>query len=285
MGFATYGRQAVGLSSHAVIAAPPGQFICVTNVEVLPWLNLINSGTISAEGISAGSDTAPLTAAGDLLIQSARADWQLRIIADQGPDLNYNARAKINFSVYGNPGFLLAERAASWTRTFEVEKQTFDTLIYAKSKVQFSFSILDKLIHSALLVSVVQTANINSVYQSDIGEIRGINNEPLSINLIQSIIDNLTDTQIQNYFPFTQNLTTFSSVDAPNNTNFLIYPMGMKTIAGVNVPSNPIYSGETSQTYDLTNLPILNVEYVTFKAGNSTERGFFDKELLQALKW
>jgi hypothetical protein len=35
----------------------------------------------------------------------------------------------------------------------------------------------------------------------------------------------------------------------------------------------------------LRNLPLLNVEFVTFNAGNDTSKGFFSPQILEALGW
>jgi len=286
LGYATYGRQSVGLSSVSNILAPQGQIIVLTKIEVLPWLNIIDSGAIqSVDNTYTAPDSTASTALkiGNL---SQRSDYQLRIIADNSPDINYTSRGNITFDPIGLAVLGTSDQAAV-IRSFSIEKQEFECLIYAKNKIQFSFALLQKVIKDAAFTFQALTLNQNSAYLAgDLPEVLGMQGEALPINYLTLITDLFGGVVIQQYYNLTQKGTS-SGVPAAglNQTDFIKYLMAARDTSPANFPFNPVYANSNANVLDLTSLPILNVEYVTFQAGNNTNKGYFDQELIKILKW
>jgi hypothetical protein len=279
MGFATYNRVTVGLSSHALIQAPPGLIIAITNIEVLPYVFLINSGLPSSAGnmgkyASNSPDVSSYVGTEQDL--EGRASAQLRIIQDGQTMSNYALRPNIKYDASLSYNTSTLDNQFAGLRTFGIDKTAFDCLFFARNYLQLSFVSQ----YNGDNVSLI-TGPFNQHFNLDFAQTSGINGTNFPVNYYASLNQGPPENL---YFPYTIAKTSNPPASVPGLTisnDTVIYPYA-------NASTVPVYlgSGLTAETVGaFSNVPLLNIEYVTFNAGNDPGHGFFSNQILEALGW
>ncbi len=273
LGLAQYQRVSVGFSSHAVLQVPNGRMIAITSVEIEPWLYVQPSGTAVDEAVY----YAKSYARDDYITQQqkleSQADWQLRVLADKKVSHAFTVRPNIRYDA--SPDSLEAD-AYTFQRTIEVHQRRFDTLIFCRETCLLMFAVL------GLVADTIGTTTqaYNQTYNKDLNPFYGMNGTTDPVNY-QTVL--LQGPPADIYLPFTkQDTITLPGSYVPGQTSLqdvVIYPLG----SGL----NPTYEGDASgpTAAILHNLPMLNIEYVIFNAGTSTQNGYFSPEILKALGW
>jgi hypothetical protein len=278
LGYATYRRVTVGLSSHCIIKPEPGLILAVTNVQVLPYINQIQIGFPEDTQVGYYENRSD----SDVFIQAledvaGKAETQLRIIQDGSSLNNYALRSNIIYDAQTNSDANGDPVRYSYTRSMEIVQQEFDCLFYARKQIQFSFVGLGA---SGDTISAV-TEPFNSTFNNDLNLSSGINDTTADVNQYTGLLQGPPENQ---YYPYTQSLTSNPPATPTGVTinDTLIYPYGGSGQGG------PFYEGGGIGfpiAAVLRNLPLLNIEFVTFNAGNDTSKGFFSPQILEALGW
>jgi hypothetical protein len=278
LGYATYQRVTVGLSSHCIIKPQPGLIIAVTNIQVLPYVNLIQAGL--PEDTNNVYYTQEVASQSVFTVQlqelEGKTSTQLRIIQDGSTISNYALRGRIEYDTQ----FQNASLGETWSyqRKVSIVEQEFDCLFYARKQLQFSFVGLGA---NGDTIGTV-TEPFNTTFNNDLSLNYGMNGTAGDVNQFTGLLQG-PPTQL--YFPYTQSLTANPpAINAGDVINdYLIYPYGGGGAGG------PFYEGSGVAGFQyaaaFNNLPLLNVEFVTFNAGNDTSKGFFSPQILDALGW
>jgi hypothetical protein len=267
----------VGLSSHCIIKPEPGLILAITNVQVLPFVNQISEG-FPTDNPKGYYEALPSVAdfINDVEEVTGRSENQLRIIQDGSIINNYALRSNIKYTPQTVDNGLGVDQY-TYARTMEIVQQEFDCLFYARKQIQFSFVGI-----GANDESIEPLVDIfNNCFNSDLLPTTGMNGTVEDVN---NLIILASGPPINNYFPYTQSLTNNipPSVGATTQNDYLIYPYSTLGNGG------PVYTGQGTgygMAAVLRNLPLLNVEFVTFNAGNDTSQGFFSPKILEALGW